>query len=103
MRNILVVALFLSIICCKQKDESLKMEGAYSMTMQVLNDGTKDSSLDRGQLKIYTSNYMMYASPNLTDSFANFGIGKYRIENGKVIEDIFYRAITGDSSETVTL
>lgn len=73
------------------------------MTSQVLNDGTKDSTLDRGQLKIFTENYMMYASPNLTDSFANFGIGKYRVEDGKVIEQVFYRAITGDSSETAVL
>ncbi len=95
--------LFLLIVCCKQGDDIKKIEGAYSLTLQVLNDGTKDSTLDRGQLKIFTANYMMYASPNLTDSLANFGIGKYRIEDGKIIEDVFYRATTGDSSETAIL
>jgi hypothetical protein len=104
MKNVIAFCiLFLLVVCCNPKDDALDMEGAYSLTSQVLNDGTKDSTLDRGQLKIYTDNYMMYASPNLTDSFANFGIGKYRVENGKVVEAVFYRAITGDSSETAIL
>ena len=79
------------------------MVGAYSMTTQVLNDGTKDSVLDRKQLKIYTDHYMMYASPNLTDSFANFGIGQYEIKNGQLYEYVFYRAETGEIKDTVSL
>ena len=79
------------------------MLGAYQMTSQVLNDGTKDSILDRKQLKIYTDKYMMYASPNITDSFANFGIGKYEIDNGKVIEYRFYSAEEGEKMDTFKL
>jgi hypothetical protein len=79
------------------------MIGAYQMTSQVLNDGTKDSVLDRKQLKIYSDQYMIYASPNLTDSFANFGIGKYHIENGKVYEYRFYTAESGEKMDTFIL
>lgn len=102
MRKISLFAVVLIVAACNQKQDA-SMAGAYSLTHQVMNDGTHDSSLDRGQLKIYTTNYMMYASPNITDSFANFGVGKYRVENGKVIEDIFYRASTGDTKETSIL
>jgi hypothetical protein len=73
------------------------------MTSQVINDGTKDSVIDRKQLKIYTDQYMMYASPNVSDSFANFGIGKYKIEGGKVIEYRFYTAEEGERMDTFVL
>lgn len=80
------------------------MAGAYAMTNQVLNDGTKDSVLDRKQLKIYTAdNYMMYASPNITDSFANFGIGKYSVEDGKVVETTFYGTREDATKDTFVL
>ena len=80
------------IVACQQEkpEKPLSMAGAYTMTRQVLNDGTKDSLLDRSQLKIFTDKYVMYASPNLTDSFANFGIGKYHVANGRIVEQIFY-------------
>ena len=73
------------------------------MTTQTLNDGTKDSVLQRNQLKIYTDEYMIYASPNLTDSFANFGIGKYKVEKGKVYEYRFYTAEQGEKMDTFEL
>ena len=79
------------------------MVGAYSMTRQTINDGTKDSVIDRKQLKIYTDQYMMYASPNVTDSFATFGIGKYKVEDGKVYEYPFYTATNGNKKDTFVL
>ena len=80
------------------------MVGAYSMTTQVMNDGKNDSVLDRKQMKIYTAdNFMMYASPNITDSFANFGIGKYEVKDGMVYEHIFYSSANGSRKDTFTL
>lgn len=101
MKKIPVLGVIILLVSCQSKQADVNMPGAYSLTKQVLNDGAKDSSLDRGQLKIYTGDYMMYASPNLTDSFANFGIGKYRVENGKVVEKVFYRANTGPINDSL--
>jgi hypothetical protein len=78
----------------------IEMVGAYQMTTQIFNDGTKDSAVERSQLKIYTDEFMMYASPNATDSFANFGIGKYKIEKGNVYEYRFYTAEEGEKMDT---
>lgn len=105
MRNLLVFLLIILVASCNDKAEkTINMVGAYVMNSQVINDGSKDSAIDRKQLKIYTpDNYIMYASPNVTDSFANFGIGKYKVENGKVYEYIFYRASQGDKKDTNVL
>src|SRR5688572_7034455 len=79
------------------------MTGAYSMTSQVINDGAKDSIIDRKQLKIYTDKYMVYASPNVADSFANFGIGTYTVKDGKLTEYRFYTAAEGEKMDTFVL
>jgi hypothetical protein len=79
------------------------MPGAYYMTRQVINDGGKDSVIDRKQLKIYTDRYMMFATPNLTDSFATFGIAEYKWDGDKLNEYIFYRAAEGDKKDTAIL
>ncbi len=102
MKNLAALGLILLVIGCGTKPK-IELIGAYQMTSQVINDGTKDSVLDRKQLKIYTDQYMMYASPNITDSFANFGIGKYKIEEGKVYEYRFYTAEDGEKSDTFVL
>ena len=102
MKNILALSLILLLIGCGTKPK-IEMIGAYQMTSQVINDGTKDSVIDRKQLKIYTDEYMMYASPNVTDSFANFGIGKYKVEDGKVYEYRFYTAEDGEKMDTFVL
>lgn len=73
------------------------------MTRQVLNDGVKDSLLDRNQLKIFTNKYVMYASPNITDSFANFGIGQYHISDGKIIEKIVFTGTDQDQRDSSVL
>jgi len=102
MKNLTALSLLLLVLGCKTKPK-IEMIGAYQMTTQVLNDGTKDSVIQRNQLKIYTTDYMMYASPNVNDSFANLGIGKYKIENGKVYEYRFYTAEDGEKMDTFVL
>ena len=79
------------------------MAGAYYMTRQVINDGTKDSVIDRKQLKIYTDKYMMFATPNLTDSFATFGIAEYSFDGETLYEYLQYRALEGDEKDTAEL
>lgn len=95
----------MAIYSCAQQDipKPLSMAGAYTMTRQVLNDGTKDSLLDRSQLKIFTDKYVMYASPNLTDSFANFGIGTYHVNDGRIVEEIFYTTSTDKRDSSVLM
>ena len=85
MKYLPACALVLLLISCKNQ-VPVEMVGAYSLNTQVLNDGSKDSTIDRKQLKIYTDQYFMYASPNVADSFANFGIGKYMIKGDKLHE-----------------
>lgn len=93
----------ITMVACKQQEPTrpLSMAGAYTMTRQVLNDGTKDSLLDRGQLKIFTNRYVMYASPNINDSFANFGIGKYHYSDGHIVEKMFYTTSTDQRDSSV--
>jgi len=102
MKTIMGIILITLVFACQQKPaKPLSMSGAYTMTRQVLNDGTKDSLLDRGQLKIFTDNFVMYASPNITDSFANFGIGKYHVTDGQIVEEIFYTTSTDQRDSSV--
>jgi hypothetical protein len=102
MKNLPALSFIVLVLGCGTNPK-IEMIGAYQMTTQVLNDGTKDSVIQRKQLKIYSADYMMYASPNLSDSFANFGIGKYKIENGKVYEYRFYTAEEGEKMDTFVL
>lgn len=104
MKNLQAFILILLIAGCNEKPkETLSMAGAYYMTSQAINDGTTDSVIDRKQLKIYTDRYMMFATPNLTDSFATFGIAEYKIDGDKLHEYIFYRASQGDEKDTAIL
>jgi hypothetical protein len=83
--------------------ESLQMRGAYAMYNQVANDGTQDSVMGHEQLKLFTDKYVMYAHKNSEDSLATFGIGTYKIQNGKVIEHMFYTASGGAHNDTFEL
>ena len=106
MKNLLPLLLAIFLIKCAQKEEAepINMVGVYSLIKQTLNDGTKDSFLvEKKQLKIYTDKYMMYASPNPTDSLANYGIATYKPDNGKVIENIFYTSGYGDRKDSAIL
>jgi hypothetical protein len=68
----------------------LYMKGAYTMTRQVVNLDGRDSVMGNQQFKLFTDKYVMYAHRRPQDSLAEFGIGTYKIENGKVIENMFY-------------
>jgi len=101
MRNIFGLAVLFLVIACDDKKgaDSTKMAGAYSLYRQVVNDGSKDSLIDRNQLKIYTDNHIMYASSTGTDSLANYGLGRYEMKNDKIYEYIFYRSSEGTVSQ----
>jgi hypothetical protein len=82
---------------------NIEMKGAYSMTKQIGNDGTKDTLLKKEQLKIYSDHYMMWASPRATDSFGEYGIATYSQDGDKVKEYIFYTSTAGDVKDTAQL
>lgn len=79
------------------------IRGAYSMTKQVGNDGTKDTLLKKEQLKIFSDRFMMYASPRATDSFGEYGIATYRQKGDTVMEYIFYTSSAGEVRDTAKL
>jgi hypothetical protein len=79
------------------------MKGAYSLTKQVGNDGTKDTLLKKEQLKIYSDRYMMYASPRATDSFGEYGIATYSVKGDTIEEYIFYTSSEGEVRDTALL
>lgn len=86
------------------KDTSdFQIQGAYSMLKQVGNDGTKDTLLKKEQLKIYSDQYMMYASPRATDSFGEYGIALYKRRGNQVNEYIFYTSSAGEVKDTALL
>src|SRR5437867_2707504 len=104
MKKIPAIFLLLLIVCCNQQPNYVpNMVGAYSMTSQIVNNGRMDSAISRKQLKIFTDKYVMFASNNVADSLANYGIGEYKAERGKVIENIFYSSNTGDKRDTFEL
>jgi hypothetical protein len=73
------------------------------MVSQTMNDGTKDSVIQRKQLKIYTDDHVMYAAMRLPDSLASYGIGTYDIQDGNVIEHFFYTSGNGARKDTFLL
>ena len=85
------------------KNTKRGMAGAYALLRQMVNDGTKDSVIHIEQLKIYTDRYMMYAHRMPNDSLAEYGIGRYTVEDGKVIEDVFFTSANGDQNNKVEL
>lgn len=87
----------------KSGNGNISMQGAYAMYNQVVNDGTKDSVMGNEQLKIFTDRYMMYAHKNANDSTATYGVGTYKIQNGKVIEYVFYTSGDGARNDTFQL
>jgi hypothetical protein len=101
MKNLPALAFILFMAC--GRTPKIEMTGAYQLISETINDGTTDSVIERNQLKIYTSDHMMYAAPNATDSFANFGIAKYEVKNGKVYEYRFFTAAEGEKLDTFVL
>ena len=114
MKNFIFLLVISFTISCQDSSDSnsanntsdstkAHMKGAYSMTKQIGNDGTKDTLLKKEQLKIYSDHYMMYASPRATDSFGEYGIATYSEEGDKVKEYIFYTSTAGEVKDTATL
>ena len=110
--------IFLLVICfiaCQDSSDSTSadnnnndstandMKGAYSMTKQIGNDGTKDTLLKKEQLKIYSDHFMMYASPRATDSFGEYGIATYSHDGNRIRENIFYTSTAGEVRDTAML
>lgn len=85
------------------KKASETMKGAYMLVKQVVNDGTRDSTMKIDQLKIYTDRYMMYAHQLPNDSLGDYGIGTYTYNNGKITENIFYTATGGNQKNSYDL
>lgn len=81
----------------------LTMQGSYSMLMQMVNDGTRDSMMRVQQFKMYTDKYFMYAYPLTGDSLGGYGIGTYKMENNRLIEYPFYTAAGGARNDTVQI
>ena len=79
------------------------IQGVYSLEKQIINDGTKDSLIQNKQLKIYTDRYMIYAHPLSGDSLGDYGIGTYQVQNGKVMEYVFYTGSGGAHNDTFQL
>jgi hypothetical protein len=89
MKKLFPFLLIVVLSNCTSK-ESPNMKGAYSMVSQVMNDGSKDSAINRRQLKIYTDNHVIYAAMRLPDSLASYAVGTYHTENGDVMEHYYY-------------
>ena len=67
------------------------MRGAYQMLKQIIDTGTGEFALNTQQMKIFTDKYVMYAHRRSeTDSMAEFGVGTFTVENGKVYEHMFF-------------
>jgi hypothetical protein len=83
-----------------EQKESVRMPGAYRMLLQSLNLGTRDSSFNNEQLKIYTDRHMMFARINSPDSISGFGIGSYSAAGDTVTENLIFYA--DDSTANAT-
>lgn len=75
------------------------MKGAYALTRQTVND----TAMPIQQMKLYTEKYMIYAHPIPGDSLADYGIGTYKMQDGKVFEYVFYTSSGGAHNDTVKL
>jgi hypothetical protein len=98
-----LVALISTISLHTHAQNALRMKGAYLLIKQTGNSGSGDSLLKKEQLKIYTDKYMIYASPQPIDSQAIYGIGTYKIQNGKVIENVIYSTTAGSRKDVISL
>jgi len=87
-----LAALSFFFACTSSVKESPKMQGAYFMTSQTIDYGSKQNKYtDLKQLKIYTDSFMMYAQVNPLDSVSGFGVGTYTTSPGQITENDIYR------------
>lgn len=94
--------MILTIFACNNSEvkESVRMPGAYRMLLQSVSFGTRDSSYNNEQLKIYTGDHMMFAHINSPDSISGFGIGSYSVMGDTVIENLIYYGADSTSNST---
>jgi hypothetical protein len=85
--------LFIGCTGSEKKEAELNMPGVYKMvSLFVKTDKTDTSYTNADQLKIYTSDFMMYAVVNSPDSVSSFGIGSYLVGKDTVTENVIFRA-----------
>lgn len=89
MKKLFPLLLMVVLTNCKSK-EAINMKGAYSMVSQIMNDGSKDTAINRRQLKIFTDDHVIYAAMRFPDSLASYAVGTYRPEDGNVMEHYYY-------------
>ncbi len=89
-------------LSCKQANQQILQAGAYQIKSMVVNDGTKDSTYQSNQLKIYTGTHYIYVHMN-TDSSVGFGLGTYHSEGNKVEEINWYNSSGSDTANSFIL
>lgn len=102
MKKLFPLLLLVVFSNCKQKGE-LNMKGAYSMVNQTMNDGTKDTAINRKQLKIYTDNHVIYAAMRFPDSLASYAVGTYHTQDGTVTEHYYYSSANNFTEDSFVL
>lgn len=91
MKYLKICFIALVISCNSSSKKAPIMQGAYLMTSQTVNDGTKKTEYtDVKQLKIYTDHYVLYTQVNAADSTSSFGVGSYTSDTSGVTENIIY-------------
>jgi hypothetical protein len=93
MKKLFPLLLIVVLSNCSKK-ENPNMKGAYLMVSQTQNDGSKDTVINRRQMKIYTDEHVIYAAMRLPDSLASYAVGTYRTEHGNVVEHYYYSSAT---------
>ena len=102
MKQVLAIILLAAFSCNNVPDkEALNMSGAYSMVSQSIKGGTTDTTVTSlKQLKIFTTDFMMYANVEPADSVSGFGVGTYSINMDTITENVFFNASDSSSSDS---
>ena len=87
-------------LCCNAPKETPQLVGAYKQLSASYKGNGEDTTVVTQQLKIYTTDFMMYAdfSP---DSVASFGFGTYSAEPGVIKENVSYTSSDTSSNSTL--
>jgi len=104
MKKLLMPLIGCIAFCCNPPAKEVpQMTGAYNQVSQTVKGGDIDTTTVSIQLKIFTPDYMMYATFDASDSSASFGIGDYSTAAGVVTENVIYSASdTAASTGTAT-
>ncbi|MBS1976739.1 MAG: hypothetical protein JST46_05185 [Bacteroidetes bacterium] len=99
MKKLIACLLALALASCNSPKGEGLMIGAYKMLSQsIKRSGIEQPLPGQTQMKIYTSDHMMYTNLNLSDSVASFGVATYEMTKSGVSEHIIYSA--SDSTAT---